>query len=255
MEKSVERTQRTVIRLLFGILLGITLFIAAIWGGHDLYVRWQEKRLVLRATSDIERGDERDASLAARSILEMKPTSAAAARIMAQLAENVGERAALDWRRKAMQSDPSSVDDALALVRCAVQFNDLATAERALTAVGKDARSTAPYHEAAARLAQAKHQDDKANTEWSEALRLRPNDTSFRLQLGTLRLRANDSQRRADGERILSELRSDPTERSAATRALIGAGLNRHDDPQRLLELARESGVVLATASFICGIG
>ena len=32
MEKSVERTQRTFIRLLFGILLGLVLLIAAIWG-------------------------------------------------------------------------------------------------------------------------------------------------------------------------------------------------------------------------------
>ena len=48
MEKSVERTQRTFIRLLFGILLGLIFLIAAIWGGHDLYLRWQEKRLVRR---------------------------------------------------------------------------------------------------------------------------------------------------------------------------------------------------------------
>src|SRR5207248_4076922 len=73
MEKSVERTQRTVIRLSFGILLGIVLLIAAVWGGHDLYLRWQEKRLVRRAMIDIDRGDTRDASLAARAILEMKP--------------------------------------------------------------------------------------------------------------------------------------------------------------------------------------
>src|SRR2546423_631709 len=90
MEQSVERAQRTVIRFSFGVLLGIILLIAAIWGGRDLYVRWQEKRLVRRATFDIEHGNERDASLAARSILEMKPSSAAAARIMAELAETAG---------------------------------------------------------------------------------------------------------------------------------------------------------------------
>jgi predicted Zn-dependent protease len=240
LEKSVERTQRAVIRFLFGILLAIILLIATIWGGHDLYVRWQEKRLVRRATIDIERGDERGASLAARSILEMKPSSAAAERIMAQLAERVGERAALDWRRKVVQSDPNSVDDALALVRCAIQFNDIASAERALAAVNENGRNTAPYHEAAALLAQSKHQDEKAEAEWNEALRLRPEDTSFQLQLGMLRLRASDPQRRAEGEAMLNALRSDPHQRNAATRALITAGLNRRDDPAKLLELARE---------------
>ena len=240
MEKSVERTQRTVIRLLFGVLIGLIFFLAAIWGGRDLYARWQEKRLVRRATFDIEHGNERDASLAARSILEMKSSSAPAARIMAQLAERVGERSALDWRRKVVQLDPHSVDDAMALIRSAIQFNDIATAERTLAAVDEKARSTAPYHEAAALVAQAKHQDDKAEAEWSEALRLRPDDKFFQLQLGVLRLRANQPEKRTEAEAMLKGLRSDPAQRSAATRAVIGAGVTRKEDPHKLLELARE---------------
>src|SRR5438270_4565905 len=239
MEKSVERTQRTVIRFLFGILLGLILLIGAIWGGHDLYIRWQEKRLVRRATFDIEHGNERGASLAARSILQMKPSSASAARIMAELAERVGERAALDWRRKVVELAPHSVDDALALVRSAVQFNDLAMAERALAAVDENGRNIAPYHAASALVAQSKHQDEKAETEWSEALHLAPDDKSYQLQLGMLRMRANDSERRGSGETMLTALRSDPAQRSASTRALLKAAVARHDDLHQLLELAR----------------
>jgi len=239
-EKSVERAQRTVIRFSFGVLLGIILLIAAIWGGRDLYVRWQEKRLVRRATFDIEHGNERDASLAARSILEMKPSSAAAARIMAELAEHAGERSALDWRRKVAQLDPHSVDDALALVRSAVQFNDIATAERALSAVDENARNTAPYHAATALIAQAKHEDEKAEAKWTEALQLAPDDKSYQLQLGILRLRSQDGRQRASGKQILGALRSDPAQRSAATRALLGGAVAQHDDARKLLELARE---------------
>ena len=193
-----------------------------------------------RATFDIEHGNERDASLAARSILEMRPSSAPAARIMAELAERVGERSALDWRRKVVQSDPHSVDDALALARCAIQFNDIPIAERALAAVDENARNTAPYHQASALVAQSKHQDEKAEGEWSEALRLSSDQKSFQLQLGMLRLRANEPEKRAQGEAMLTALRSDPTQRSAATRALINAGMIRRDDPHKLLELARE---------------
>ena len=188
MEKSVERTQRTVIRCLFGIVFGLILLIGGIWGGHDLYVRWQEKRLVRRATFDIEHGNERDASLAARSILQMKPSSASGARIMAELAERVDERAALDWRRKVVELAPHSVDDAMALVRCAIQFNDIPTAERTLAAVDDSARTSASYHQASALVAQSKHEDGKAEAEWSEALRLKPDDKSFQLQLGVLRV-------------------------------------------------------------------
>ncbi len=240
MEKSVERTQRTVIRFLFGIVFGLILLIGGIWGGHDLYSRWQEKRLVRRATSDIEHGNERDASLAARSILEMNPSSASAARIMAELAERLGERSALDWRRKVAQLAPHSVDDALALVRCAAQFDDLTTAEHALAAIDDNARNTAPYHAASALVAQSKHQDEKAETEWSEALRLAPGDKAYQLQLGTLRYRALDSERRGSGEAMLNALRADPQQRSFATRALISTGVMRRDKPEKLLELARE---------------
>ena len=193
-----------------------------------------------RATFDMEHGNERDASLAARSILEMKPSSASAARIMAQLGERVGERSALNWRRKVVQLDPHSVDDAVALVRCAVQFNDIPTAERTLAEVNENLRNSAPYHEASALVAQFKHQDEKAETEWNEALRLSPDDKSFQRQLGMLRLRATQPERRAAGEAMLTALRSDPAQRSAATRALINAGVTRKEDPRKLLELARE---------------
>ena len=193
-----------------------------------------------RATLDLQQGNDRDASLAARSILEMNPSSASAARIMADLGEKIGERAALDWRRKAAQLAPHSVDDQLALVRSAVQFDDIATAERALAAVEENGRARADYHAAAAALALAKHEDEKAETEWTEALRLRPGDTSYQLRLGTMRVRARDPQKRADGEAMLNALRSDPGQRSAATRALINAGIAQRDDSRKLLDLARE---------------
>jgi tetratricopeptide (TPR) repeat protein len=240
MEVSHRRKERLYLKLLFGALIGIFLLIGVFWGTHDLYVRWQEKRLVRRAMFDIEHGNERDASLAARSILEMKPSSARAARIMAQLAERGGERSALDWRRKVVQLDPHSVDDALALVRCAVQFSDIPTAELTLVAVDENSRNTASYHEASALVAQFKHQDEKAEAEWNEALRLRPDDKSLQLQLGMLRLRANEPKRRAAGEAMLTALRSDLGERSAATRALINTGVRRKEDPRKLMELARE---------------
>jgi len=192
----MERTQRTFIRLLLGIVLAVILLIGAIWGGHDLFIRWQEKRLVRRAMIDIANGDERDASLAARSILEMNPSSASAARIMADLAERAGDRSALDWRRKVAQLNPDSVDDALALARSAVQLSDISTAERALASVDESSRNSAAYHQASALIAQSKQEYEKAEAEWNEALRQKPEDKSFQLHLGMLRLRANDPKRR-----------------------------------------------------------
>jgi thioredoxin-like negative regulator of GroEL len=239
-EKSVERTQRTFIKLSFGLLLGIILLIATIWGGHDVYVRWQERRLVRRALVDIAKGDDRDASVAARNILAIKPSSAPAARVMAQLAERAGERSALDWRRTVWQLDPHSVDDALALVQTGVQYNDIAIAERALAGIEDSARTDARFHAAAALIAQAKHESNAAETEWAAALHLAPNDKNYQLQLGTVLLRATDPQQRGQGGAMLTALRSDETQRSAATRALLTAAIIDRDDPAKLIALAKD---------------
>ena len=240
LEKSVERTQRAVIKLLLGSLIAIILLIALFWGGCDLYVRWQERRLVRRALSDIDHGNERDANLAARTVLELKPASAAAARIMAQLAERAGDRAALDWRRKVAQIEPNSTADALALARCALQFNDIPTAERALGTVGENRKTTAAYHAASALLAQARQQEGKADSEWREALRLAPEEKGYQLQLGILRVRAADPERHSSGEAILKALRGEDKQRAFATRALINEGVAHHENAQHLLELAHE---------------
>jgi len=240
MEISHEKAERFYLKLLFGALIGIVLLMTLFWGGRDLYVRWQERRLVRRAVFDIEHGNERDASLAARTVLELKPSSAPAARVMAQLAERLGERAALDWRREVVQLEPHSVEDALAWAKCALQFNDIATAERALATVDENGKGTANYHAISALLAQARQQKDKADSEWREALRLAPAEKAYQLQLGMLRVRATDPERHASGETMLKALRSDSKQRAFATRALINDGVARGEEAHRLLELARE---------------
>jgi len=117
METAHKRTERIYLKLLLGSLIAIVLLIAICWGGHGIYVRWQERRLVRRAVVAVQKGDDVTASVAARAVLQIKPTSAGAARIMAQLAEKTGNRAALDWRHKVIDAEPHTVEDALALAR------------------------------------------------------------------------------------------------------------------------------------------
>jgi len=239
-EISHHRAERFYLKLLLGSLVGFIVLIALFWCGHDLYVRWQERRLVRRAVFAMQHEDQRGASLAARSLLDINPSSAGAARIMAQLAEQAGDRLALVWRHKVVQLEPHSAEDALAWARCALQFHDIATAERALAAVEEGAKPTAGYHAVAAMLAQARQQDEKAENEWSEAERLAPNEKAYQLQLGILRLRARDANRHASGQAMLKGLRQDPNQRVLATRALITEGIARQENAQHLLELARE---------------
>jgi predicted Zn-dependent protease len=239
MAVSRRRTERFYLTLLLGAIIGIILVIALFWAGHDLYSRWQERRLVRRAVYAIEHGDDTTASLAARTVLGLRPASAPAARIMAELAEKAGNRAALDWRRKVTLLEPRSVEDALAWARCALQFNDIATAERALSLIDEPDRQRAGYHAVAALLAQARREEDKADIEWAEAVRRAPEEKAYQLQLGMLRLRSSNEDRHAAGKAILTALRSDPKQRAVATRALIVDGAARHENSQ-LLERARD---------------
>jgi Tfp pilus assembly protein PilF len=239
-EKSVERTQRTFLRLTFGSLAAITALIALLWGGHDMYARWQERRLVQRAVNSFHQGDYRAASLAARTALNLKPNSVGASRVMAQIGERAGDRGALDWRAKIVQILPKSAEDILEWARSAVLFNDLATAERALTQVPESARGSAGHHAVAALVAQGRHEDEKAEKEWEQAARLSPNEHAYQLQYGMLELRSTDPLKRSEGEKTLQKLRADPQQRISATRALITEGVVQHRPGYELVDLARE---------------
>lgn len=235
-----HRAERFYLKLALGGLLGLILLIGAFWGGHGLYIKWQEKRLIRYATLAIERGEDRNAALAARNVLELNPSSVSAARIVAQVAEKAGDQSALDWRRKIAQLEPKSVEDRLAWARCALQFNDVRTTRRALSEVNEEGSKTAGYHAVAALLAQAQHQDEKADSEWAQAVALAPDDKTYQLQLGTLRIRSPNHDQHTFGEAMLSALRNDPTQRAAATRALIENALARKENAARLLQWARE---------------
>ena len=239
-ELSHHRAESFYLKLVLGTLFGLVLLIALSWGGHDLYVRWQERRLVRQAVFSLEHGKDRDASLAARCALDFKPTSTAAMRIVAQLAERAGDRTALVWRRKVVQREPESTQDKLTLARCGLQFKDLAAADRALSEIDADGKHLAGYHAVAALLAQARDQNEEAESEWAEALRVAPNERAYQLQLGILQIHELDPQRHASGQAMLKALRNDPAQRAAATRALINEGVARHEDAQQLMELARE---------------
>jgi hypothetical protein len=240
METSHQRTERFYLKLLFWTLIAIVLLIALGWGGRDLYVRWQERRLTRRALVALQHGDEATASLAARTVLQLKPTSAPAARIVAQLGEKGGNRAALDWRRKVVAAEPHSVEDALALARCALQFNEPAVAVQALSKMDEQGKNQAGYHAVAATLAEMKKDYETAIHEWELAAQMAPEETSYQLQLGTLQLQSNNQDRYLTGKATLTKLRENPTQRAAATRALITSGITRHESGQELVRLAQE---------------
>ena len=59
------------------------------WFGRPTYRRHQERRSLTQARHFLARGDYRNASLSARQALQANPSSLAACRLMAELAERL----------------------------------------------------------------------------------------------------------------------------------------------------------------------
>lgn len=240
MDISAARQERVYIKISLGVLLGIVLLVFSCWGVRRTYVGWQEKRWIKRAAAYLEQGDQRSASLALRTVLQLKPTSVAATRLMADLADRTHEKSSVEWRRRVTALVPNSAPDVIAWANSSVLNNDFSTAEQAMQQVPESGKTLASFHAVAALLAQHHQQEKTAEAEWEEALRLSPSDNSYRLQLGMLQLRSSDAALHSAGERTLRDLLNDSRQRVSASRALISDGVKRHETVSKPLELARE---------------
>ena len=188
----------------------------------------------------MQQSDDRKASLAARTVLQLKPDSTGAARVVAQLGERAGDRLALEWWGKVASAKDHSVNDLLAWARCALQFNDIATAEHALSQIPSDAREVPGYHVVGAMIAQNQHRVETAEREWKAALRLAPGEPAYSLQLGILQVQSADEEKHRSGRELLKSLRTDAKQRSAATRALVADSIAHHASNQEVIDLGRD---------------
>ncbi len=235
-----RKTERTFVKLVVGILLGSVLIIFLCWAGYRIYAVVESRHLARRATGYISGGDLRQAILSARRALELEPSSVAAMRALADIGERANDKSALTWRRRAYQLAPNSIEDALALVNCLLRFNDVTAAEKLLRQMSETSRRTAGFHAATARLAEAKKNLAEAESHWAEAVKLAPENKSYRLQFALALLRVEDAGKRKTAMSMLAELRTDEKQRAAATRALILDGIAHRDSGQKLAELAHE---------------
>jgi hypothetical protein len=161
-------------------------------------------------------------------------------RVMAQLAEKMHDRVALDWRRKVLQLEPNSTADAIALSDCALQFGDARAAEKTLAGIHPAGKNTAEFHAAAARLAKARKDATEAKREFAEARHLAPGNESYELEYALACLDESNAATRAKAVAMLERLRGSPAQRTAATRALLLDGAVHRHDPEELRNLARE---------------
>jgi Flp pilus assembly protein TadD len=159
---------------------------------------------------------------------------------MAQAAELSNERMALEWRREVLEKSPQSTEDLLALALCALQFNEIAEAEKALRSVPSDQVETASFQAAAARISEAKNNVTEAEQHWKRACELDPNNNSNEMGLAFAQLKSNATASRASGRALLEKLRTDDKYRAAATRALIADAILHLENTESAKIFAQE---------------
>ncbi len=158
--------------------------------------------------------------------------------MLATIQEAAGAPTALDWRRMAVHMAPSSAADQIALALCALKFAEVPTAAKALAEVGEKDK-TAAYHAAAGQLAEAQNKLPEAREHWARAVQLAPDEKEYQMRLGAVNLQLPDAAGREKARATLRELRKEPGQRTAATRALIADGANQRSS-QAVLKLAQE---------------
>jgi tetratricopeptide (TPR) repeat protein len=235
----VDKLERSVLKIVLGSIALLGLLIAAAVIGPRFYHRWQERRLVEQGTKLYEAGDYKRASLAARRVIQLNDKNVEACRLIAKLGERSGLESAVDWRQRVVDLIGPNPADLFPLVRDALQFNDVTTAERAFGKWPQESRATSEYHVLAAEIAAAQNDAAKMEQHLIEAVRLAPEDKSSRLRLAALRLTKPASAQRESGRATLLEMQKDPEFAKEATKQLL-AGAVRGLDNSEAVRLAQQ---------------
>jgi Tfp pilus assembly protein PilF len=224
-----RRRERIVLQLLFGGAAVVTLLILSVVFGYRSYQTWQAHRFASRAQIYLSWGDLKSAALTAKQVLEFDSSNADAFRVLADVAEREGLPAAIEWRRRVAANLPDSIPDAVALAKTTLKFGSIATAEATLNRIGSQGAKSAGYHEALAELALARRNITEAESQYSEAVKLDPQNRAYRMNLAMVQIRSSDTVVRDRSARLLQEFLEDKELRLPAARALLEDAIERKD--------------------------
>lgn len=225
------------LRLLFVfILLGMVLY-----GGYAFYryrQAQQVSRLIEEARKNLAEGKVREAAVAAQRSHQVAPTNADTSRILAEVSHAIGSREEISWRRSVLELEPGSTANVLELVKAALSFDDLRTAEVAL-GLSRNANPNDPhYREAAGRVALAQGKRDLAEKHFEASLAVAPQNPALIREVAKLHLSSPEKETQDRALAALEKLTQYPSFQRQAWRLLLGNAMQRRD-ARRAVELAK----------------
>jgi tetratricopeptide (TPR) repeat protein len=226
--------------LLVGLIL--VLLLAGGYAGYRQYVSKRQVRLVKQARMFIDKSNGKKALLTLQRALRYNPKDLEACRLMAELSEAGRSPGALLWRNRVVELNPHSMADRLALAQTAMMLRDYATATNALEGVDQAGKKTAGYHNVAGMVAATVNQPAQAETHFSEAVRLEPQNPVPQLNLAVVRLSGTNAMAQGEARTTLKRLYSSATNsvlRCQALRELVVDAM-RNKQAEAALSLSKE---------------
>ena len=213
------------------IVTGIVLLVGlAIFYGPKLYDRWSVHRLMKEARTKLQAGQLRESIEPLIKIIRINPKNVLANRMIADTVEKLGSPEALQFRERALELEPDSVEDAYKLTTAALFFENPAKAERGIQLLQKN-KLTPPrlLPPMLARFALLKGDNREAEKQFSEALRSDPRNPDLLLGLAGLQIESDDAQIRDNSRQILTAAKANPQFRIVALRGLLKDAIAQKD--------------------------
>ncbi len=217
-------------RLALLIGLGAVFIMLAVVLGPRFYDRWQIHQLMKEAKSKLGAGQLREGITPLIKIISINPKNVVAQRMVSDAAEKLGAPDALDFREKALEIEPNSLEDAVRLTIGALAFEKIPIAEKGLALIRKHPEAPLGLLPGLqAQLALLQGNEREAGKQFVEALRHKPRDPDLLLNLAILQVDSGTDDERASARKILQEARNAPPFRLRALRGLLRDAIARKD--------------------------
>jgi predicted Zn-dependent protease len=199
------------------------------WAGYVVY-RIERHQMYLRnGRHALERSDVRSALSFAQRAVQDRQDDTDACRLMADVQDGLDPSAALSWRLRVAQLEPSNVLNHLAWAETALKLGNAGLALKALNSAPAERTDRADWQNLMGKTETALSQFAEAEARFSEAVRLQPGNPAYQINLYSIRLQSGDRSVVADAQHRLEKLAGDEHDGIQALRALLPEALKSSD--------------------------
>ena len=204
------------------IFLVVILTVAAAgWFGRRTYKKVTESRLISQAKQSLEKQDFQTTALCLQRAMQINPLNVESGIIMGDMLEGLGSPAAISWRVRVAQLQPTNVTNRFAWAQTAIKLKDYRSAAEALSGVEEKFKTTATHHKLLGALAWAVGRSGEAEEHYTAALRQEPTNESTALNLAMIHLTSTNSETATHARQSLEQMRTNAALGSASLHHLL----------------------------------